>query len=226
MSIKGVALSLWVRRSHTEWQVFLPRSRLTAEPPLPCATLTFHRGASKSSLCLLRCDSPVSGAACCCSGNSGWLLGIQSAVRWKEVSTSCTGPLMLLMKSGAVSSVQLLWKGSGSTSHSARGAESCCQYILFLLSSGTFILFLFFIKWIMLFKPLIFGLLMHEMLYLCSISTSCIYSMSYNFMILIEFLFFSVKPFISFLWSINMLMLKFWLNGLLLPNHWLTCISF
>lgn len=70
MIIKQVMSKLSVRRSHTEWQVFLPRSHLIAKPLLPCATLSFHGKGSKTSPCLQRCDSWVSRAPCCCSGNS------------------------------------------------------------------------------------------------------------------------------------------------------------
>lgn len=71
LSIKQVVWHPSVRRSHTEWQVFLPRSHLTAKSPLPCATSSFHGGGSKTSPCLRRCDSLwVSRAPCCCSGNS------------------------------------------------------------------------------------------------------------------------------------------------------------
>lgn len=150
MSIKQVVSYPLVRRSHTEWQVFLPRSHLTANPLLPCATWSFqanHGGGSKTSPCLQLCDSQVSRAPCCCSGNSkGGCWGFR--VPWDERRIP---PRTLGQWWGAASHEnlgqfcrsKLLQQSSCNRSQSARGVKSCICLVLLFLSSSLFILFIF-----------------------------------------------------------------------------------
>lgn len=151
MSIKQVVSYPLVRRSHTEWQVFLPRSHPTANPLLPCATWSFqanHGGGSKTSPCLQLCDSQVSRAPCCCSGNSkGGCWGFR--VPWDERRIP---PRTLGQWWGAASHenlgqfclFKLLLQSSCNRSQSAQGVKSCICLVPLFLSSSLFILFLFF----------------------------------------------------------------------------------
>lgn len=138
-----------LRRSHTEWQVFLPRSHLTANPLFPCATWSFqanHGGGSKTSPCLQLCDSQVSRAPCCCSGNSkGSCWGFR--VPWDErripprtLGQWCAASHENL---GQFRRSKLLQQSSCNRSQSARGVKSFICLVLLFLSSSLFILFIF-----------------------------------------------------------------------------------
>lgn len=202
-----------MRHSQTEWQVFfLPRWHLAAKPRLPGATSSLHGGGSKTSPCLQRCDSWVSRAPCCCSGNSkGGCWGFR--VLWDERKTA---PHTLGQWWGAASHENLgqfclsnfFQKSSGK-----KGFGSCCRDALF---------FFFFIKVVYF---LLFFFLIKGLMFIMWVKTTCLWSpftpnlcaisLPCNLMNWIEFCFFRAT---FFLFSIIHKHIK--VAGSRLQNRW------